>query len=81
MSDKPQSSPAGKGKNRPTMKSRLGGFASRPNTSSNGALWTLDTSGNTGSYEDNDWSGTVVIGTSNELEKRYLRLTSVSLDM
>lgn len=79
--DKPQSSPAGKGKNRPTMKSRLGGFANRPAQSSpsNGILWTLDTTGNTGtnSYEDYDWSGAVVIGTCSDLEKRYLRLTSV----
>jgi len=54
----------------------LGGFAIRPaGSSSNGASWTLDTTGSAG-YDDNDWSETVVIGTSNELEKRYLRLTS-----
>lgn len=62
------------------MKSRLGGFADRSSANAN-SLWTLDTTGSgsnyDNSYDDNDWSGTIVIGTSTDLEKRYLRLTTV----
>jgi len=61
------------GKGRSSMKSRLGGFATNGNKDF--VSWSIDATPSL--YSEEDLAKATVTGTCLDLEKRYLRLTTV----